>query len=69
MLAECWRYVIGSVVYTAEIQVMVLEQRIDSMYDNRQLWVYEGILLHLSESNSADTCTLKEGGKECELRV
>jgi len=31
------RYVIGSIVYTAQIQAMDFEQRISSVYNNRQL--------------------------------
>lgn len=74
MVAELWRYIIASILYTAEIQAMDLEQRANSMHDNEQLRiyevkVYEGILLHLPEWNSADTCTLKEAEKEYELRV
>lgn len=35
------RHVMGSVVYTAKFQVVDLKQRINSMYESRQLWIYE----------------------------
>ena len=41
MLAEFWRYDTGDIVHTAEIQVMDLEQQINSTHDNKQLWIYE----------------------------
>lgn len=53
---------------------MDLKQRINSMYDSRQLWIYEAKVyeecpLSLSEWNRADTCILKEAENELELIV
>lgn len=66
------RHVMGSVVYTAKFQVVDLKQRINSMYESRQLWIYEAKVyeecpLSLSGCNRADTCIFKEAENELEL--